>query len=74
MKPDDYITAAKTFLEYYNRLRNFKTGGISWDFVVHGSQTDGAKTFWSFHLDRAPVLAGLALRVLNIIANSVPCE
>ena len=68
IKPDDYLLTTKSFLEYYNRLGNFIEGGISWSF------TDGAKVFWSFHLDRVPVLAGLALRVLNTIANSVPCE
>ena len=73
VEPDSYILLVKSFLDYYNRLGDFKEGGISWGFLERNN-TDAAKVFWSFHLDRAPVLAQLALRVLNTIANSVPCE
>ena len=70
VKPEQYVETVQSFLDYYNRRGDHKDS-ISWEFT---GKTDAAKTFWSFHLDSTPVLAQLALRILNTIANSVPCE
>ena len=71
VKSEDHVITVQAFLEYYNRIEGFHAREMSWSFT---GSTGGAKVFWTYHLNRVPALAGLALRVLNTIANSVPCE
>jgi hypothetical protein len=56
------------FLNYYTRQESFTADTDAWECA------DSPKLFLQLHWDDAPGLAVIAIRLLNTIANEVPCE
>jgi hypothetical protein len=65
--PHEYEESRPAFLNYYTQQESFHRNHDSW-------RDRNAKIFWQQHWDTSPVLARLAIRLWNTLANEVPCE
>jgi hAT family C-terminal dimerisation region len=64
----DLPRATQAFLRYYTRRAPFREYDSSWDYA------EDPVTFWQLHFDDNNALSKLADRILQTLANSVPCE
>jgi hypothetical protein len=65
---DNYPIARDAFLNYYTRQGPFSLQNEAWECA------ENPKVFWQLHWDSSSVLATLAIRLWNTLANEVPCE
>jgi Protein of unknown function (DUF 659)/hAT family C-terminal dimerisation region len=65
---DNYPIARDAFLNYYTRQGPFSIQNEAWECA------ENPKVFWQLHWDSSSVLATLAIRLWNTLANEVPCE
>jgi hypothetical protein len=66
--PADLPRAMQAFLRYYTRRGPFREDHSSWTYA------EDPVTFWQLHFDDNNALSKLADRILQTLANSVPCE
>jgi len=66
--PADLPRATQAFLRYYTRRAPFREDDSSWGYA------EDPVTFWQLHYDDNNAPSRLADRILQSLANSVPCE
>jgi hypothetical protein len=66
--PADLPRATQAFLRYYTRRAPFREDHSSWGYA------EDPVMFWQLHFDDNNALSKLADRILQTLANSVPCE